>query len=182
MLAACSKIPDSAYINRGDPENLLDVSSEIVSLDISSDTSVQALIEWMDKDAPTRAELYCITGDNQCDQAVKALQLYRVPYLQMPSNERIAVFVYERVLARDCNNRYMDNSINPYHLNHPSFGCSVSANIAQHVTDKKQFIRPELLGLMDADKAIQSVEKYKEASDIRPITSVSEGLVSSSQN
>ena len=35
-LSACSQIPGKAYYNRGDPENLIDVSAETVTIGLAS--------------------------------------------------------------------------------------------------------------------------------------------------
>jgi type IV pilus biogenesis protein CpaD/CtpE len=161
-LMGCATIPPEAYVNRGSPESLLDVSSEVVNLDVSSEQARAELSSWVEEDAPTRAELYCAddVGSSACAEAESIMQLYGIPYQQVSSAEQMAVLIYERVLARDCVNRYIDNAVNPYHLNHPSFGCSTAVNMVQHVTDRRQFIRPNLLDSVDAKKAVQAYDVY----------------------
>lgn len=156
-LMGCATIPPEAYVNRGSPESLLDVSSEVVNLDVGTPQARAELSRWIEEDAPSRAELYCSdTADSSvCEEVESIMQLYGVAYQQVSSSEQMAVLIYERVLARDCVNRYIDNAVNPYHLNHPSFGCSTAVNMVQHVTDKRQFIRPNLLDSADAKKAVQ---------------------------
>ncbi len=164
-LMGCATIPPEAYVNRGSPESLLDVSSEVVNLDVSSPQARAELAQWVEEDAPSRAELYCsdAADPSVCEEAESILQLYGVPYQQVSSSEQVAVLVYERVLARDCVNRYIDNAVNPYHLHHPSFGCSLAVNMVQQVTDRRQFIRPNLLDSMDAKKAAQVHDVYMTA-------------------
>lgn len=176
-LSACSTIPPEAYYNRGAPESLLDVSSEVVSLDVSTASSVDELSHWLNEDTPSRAELYCMQDQESCKEAMSALDVYGVPYQHVASADSSAVLVYERVLARDCENRYIDNSINPYHLNHPTFGCSLAVNMVQHVSDKRQFVRPSLLDTADGRKVSQVIDKYLEPSEIKKSEGVGDSLV-----
>lgn len=162
FLVACSKLPPEAHFARGAPESLLDVSSEVVNLSVGSEASVDELAEWIQQDQPTRAELYCPESSDQCVAAQEALDLYGVPTLYVASVENVASLVYERVLARDCENRYIDNHINPYNLNHPTLGCSVAANMVQMVSDKHQFVRPNLMEPAESYKAVQTYHTYLE--------------------
>ena len=159
-LAACN-VAREAHYNRGAPESLLDVSSEVVNLPVSTPAQVSELSSWVNRDQPTRAELYCRDSDGSCQDAAEVLQLFAVPTLRVPSADSTVTLIYERTLARDCDQRYIDNSQNPHNLNHPVFGCSISANIVQHVSDKKQFVKPSLLGPRDAKKAVQNIEQYR---------------------
>lgn len=143
-LAACNRPPDSAYMNRGGPESLLDVSSEVVNLSIAGHKEVSELAQWIQRDPPTRAELYCAASDARCADARKALELHGVPTNVVGSGDRTVTLVYERILARDCNQRYIDDSQNEYNTPSPSFGCSIAANIVQHVSDKQEFVSPPL--------------------------------------
>jgi hypothetical protein len=161
-LAGCSIMPPEAYYDRGQPESLLDVSSEVVNLPVHSESSLDELTNWINKDQPSRAELYCSPASSQCQAAQDVLDLYGVPTLVMPSDDSMVSLVYERVLARDCENRYIDNSVNPYNLNHPTFGCSLSVNMVQMVSDKHQFVRPNLMDNPDARKAVQAYQSYLE--------------------
>ena len=54
LINACSIIPSDAYFSRGEPESLLDVSSEIVSVRIESERSIDELIDWIDSDQPSK--------------------------------------------------------------------------------------------------------------------------------
>lgn len=181
-LASCASIPPEAYSNRGNPEALLDVSAEVVNLDISTPATVSELEGWVREDAPSRAELYCAAGSELCTKAQAVLARYGIAFEVVPSAEDSAALIYERILARDCENRYIDHSINPYHLSAPTFGCSVSVNIVQHVTDKQQFIRPSLLETQDAAKAIQAHQNYMKPAVIEPLTGVAEGLTDSASS
>lgn len=172
LLAACSQIPGEAYYDRGSPESLLDVSSEVVNLSVTSESALDELANWLNQDQPTRAELYCLDGDARCVAAQEVLDLYGVPSAYAPSGENMVTLVYERVLARDCENRFIDNSVNPYHLNHPTFGCSTAVNMVQMVSDKQQFVRPNLMDMPDAKKASQVYRNYMKA----PVMPENQGL------
>lgn len=158
--SACSEIPKDAYFNRGDPESLLDVSSEVVNLSIGSNGSLDELSEWIHQDQPSRAELYCMDSNEQCAAAQEILDLYGVPSAYVPAADNVVSLVYERVLARDCENSYIDNRVNPYNLNHPTHGCSIAVNMVQMVSDKHQFVRPNLLDRSDAKKAVSVYNEY----------------------
>ena len=160
-LSACQPKPsDSAYYNRGGPESLLDVSSEVVNLSVADPAALQELSTWIKQDQPTRAELYCNDGDARCTQARKVLDLHGVPTMTVPSGEYNVALVYERILARDCKQRFVDNSKNQWNTSHPAFGCSVAANIVQHVSDKQQFIAPNLT---DVPRAVGAAQAYDRA-------------------
>jgi len=165
LLSACSEIPAGAYFNRGTPESLLDVSSEAVSAPIDSEMAIDSLIDWIEEDQPSSAELYCYQEDIFCAAAEEVMNLYGVDYEIVSSPEAVVNLMYERVLARDCENRYIDNSVNPYNMNHPTFGCSVASNMVQMVTDKQQFIKPELSAYPDTRRVLNSYNDYLSGED-----------------
>tara|TARA_B100001123_G_scaffold227300_3_gene255803 strand:+ start:4245 stop:4841 length:597 start_codon:yes stop_codon:yes gene_type:complete len=161
-LQACSILPPQTFTGHGDPESLLDVSTEVVNLSVHDQTAVDSLSQFVEKDQPSRAELYCPAQAEVCEQTMSMLDVYGVPYESFQSSEYMVALVYERVLTRDCENRFIDNTINPYNMHSPTFGCSMAVNMAQMVTDKKQFVRPDLLGPMDAVKGVQIYRNYLE--------------------
>lgn len=177
VLANCSNIPPQAYFAHGSPESLLDVSSEVVNLPVNSETALDELTNWINQDQPSRAELYCMESDVRCSAAQEVLDLYGVPSLYVPSSDNMIALVYERVLARDCENRYIDNHINPYHLNHPTFGCSMAANMVQMVSDKQQFVRPNLMDSAEARKGVQTYRNYLKPTEIKKNEGISDSLL-----
>jgi hypothetical protein len=50
--------------------------------------------------------------------------------------------------------------INPYNLNHPTFGCTIASNMVQMVSDKREFTNPGLTGEADGLKTSQRVGFY----------------------
>jgi hypothetical protein len=150
------------WSSRGAPERLLDVSSEVVNLGVKSGKEVDDLSQWVNRDQPTRAELYCAEGELNCREAKQVLDLYGVPTLMVPSNAGTVTLVYERVLARDCDQRFVDAQDLWYNEHHPAFGCSISANIVQHVTQKQQFVSPNLSDFRDAEAATGSYNRYQQ--------------------
>jgi len=163
LLGGCAGVPSGAYFNRGDPETLLDKTSETIQVSLLSGSSVQDLESILHDDPPSRAELNCSASESLCSRAARALSKQQIPltYAQsMEHGERSVALVYERTVARDCENRYIDNTSNVYNLNPPTFGCSVTANSVQMVTDKHQFTQPKLKDYMDAEKTVQAYGKY----------------------
>lgn len=170
MVVGCNVIPKEAYFDRGQPESLLDQSSEIVNFELNDYSSLDELLNWVNQDQPTRAELYCMDGDPTCIEAEQILKQFGVPSVFVSSADNMVTLVYERVLARDCENRYIENGVNPYNLSHPTFGCSNASNMVQMVTDKRQFTSPALLGLPDAERAQRVIEGYRQPYNATPPT------------
>lgn len=168
-LGACNQIPAEAYFNRGSPESLLDASSEVVNVPLISEASIQEVVQWVDQDQPTQAELYCLSSDPVCAQALETLEMFQVPVNYVSAADNMLTLVYDRVVARDCENRYINNTANPYNLHHPTFGCSNAVNVVQMVGDKRQFTNPALLDFRDGEKAVQSYEMYLEPLENEPI-------------
>lgn len=156
-------IPSSAYYNRGDPENLLDVANETVNIRLNSRAALRELALMVERDPPNRAELGCQQADSLCMQARETLGQHGVP-VQFTDNSAGATLYYERVTARDCENRFVENKNEKHALNAPTFGCSVAANTVQMVGDKRQFSNPRLVDFMDGKKAVQNMERYSKPS------------------
>ncbi|PZP87245.1 MAG: hypothetical protein DI582_00290 [Azospirillum brasilense] len=181
-LSACTKPPASAFYNRGTPESLLDVSSEVVNLSVADQPALAELSTWIKNDQPTRAELYCNEGDPRCTEALKVLDLHGVPTMTVPSGEYSVALVYERLLARDCRQQFVDNSRNPYNAPHPSFGCSIAANMVQHVSNKQQFISPNLTDVPPATNAVQARARAYIPNAAKPAYSVDQSVTQSAQS
>ena len=161
LLVACTPAPKEAYYDRGQPESLLDVSSEVVNVKISSPASVQTVIDTINKEQPTRAEINCQDSDALCREVKNVMHQFKVTTKYTSSRACNVALVYEHILARDCQNRYIDNTPNnANNLNSPTLGCSVSVNMVQMVTDKRQFTDPVIMNAPDANKGIQAVGNY----------------------
>jgi hypothetical protein len=160
LLGACTQPPNSAYLDRGHPQSLLDVSSEVVSLSVAGKTDLDALSTWIAKDQPTRAELFCEEATPDCKSAKKILEAANVGVEVNPSPNNTVTLVYERILARDCSARYNDGYHSQYNAYTTSFGCAVSANMVQQVSDKRDFINPNL---SDDPSARGAVSAYQRA-------------------
>ena len=176
LLSAC-RPPDSAYDNRGGPESLIDVSSEVVNLTVTSAQEVNDLSAWIEGDQPTRAELYCLEGEPLCIEAGQALDLFGVPTQRINSSAATVTLVYERILARDCDHRYVeDKSLT--NVVQPALGCSLAANMVQQITNKQQIVRPNLMDYPDAAKAVQVHDNYRLPPVVREPLSIDESAVS----
>jgi hypothetical protein len=159
-LAACNGEGPGPAVSVGDPERLLDVSSEVVTLSLSTNDSVSKLTETLNSDAPARAELSCAFKDTRCTQAKALLNRRGIPLTMVDGKGDSVSLYYERVVARDCDQRYYDNTRNNRSENHEAFGCATVANMVQMVSDKKQFTNPALMELPDAEKAVQGYRAY----------------------
>lgn len=185
LLAGCGHPPSSpstAYLNRGGPESLIDVSSEVVNLRAATAKDVRELGTWIAKDAPSRAQLNCATDSKSCKDARKLLTARGVTVTDGLTGDDSVTLVYERVVVRDCEQRYVDNRDNFYNLNHPSFGCAVASNMVRQVTNKEEFINPDL---SDSPSAVRAVNDYRRAHTPRPVVApydINESLTSSAKS
>ena len=171
LLSACSDLKEGyVYHTNGQPEALLDLSAEIVNFDITTESSVDQIVDWIATDTPTRAEVYCTDNDPVCLETQDALYNLGVPFEYIAASDNSITLVYERVLTRDCESRYINNTYNQSNLNHPTFGCSAASNMVQMVTDKKQFVAPNLLDYPDAEKGVSAYEMYLERPDFNQQT------------
>lgn len=143
-LAGCERPPAAAFSAAGEPASLLDVSSEVVNLSVASKDEVRQLGDWIRKDQPTRAEIYCASGDLLCSDAKKLLDLKAVPSVMVPSDRRMVSLVYERILARDCSPRFTGKPADMFGTHDGGFGCATAANIVQHVSNKQQLLNPNI--------------------------------------
>lgn len=183
LAAACGLPPsDSAYQTRGTPESLLDISSEVVTLNTASPEDITDLSAWISRDQPTRAELNCDISGKHCRDAEKMLRKKGVPVSQGAYGAQAVTLVYERVITRDCDQRHVDNPNKYYNTNSPAFGCSVASNMIQHVTDKQEFVNPNTL---DPASAARGVSTMQRANKPRPIVApyrIDDSIVSKSKS
>jgi len=159
-IAACTPVPKEAYFNHGEPESLLDISTEVVNVGLTSQASVEKVIAVINKEQPTRAQVSCRDGDPLCRQVKSVMKQFKVPVQYHTAKASTVAIIYERVMARNCQNRYIDNAPNLDNLNSPTLGCSVAINTVQLVTDKHQFTDPALMGDPDAVKPLQAMTNY----------------------
>ncbi len=181
-LSACGTPPNAtSHLTRG-PESLIDVSAEIVNLGVSNPSEIKELAAWIDRDRPTRAELSCVAGTKQCVDAQKVLELNGVPFAAGTNAENSVTLFYERILARDCDQSYVDNPNNSYNVTHPHFGCAVSANMVQHVSDKQQFISPNVSDAPSAVRGVNDIKRAYAPREIVPPYSIDEALTNKAKS
>lgn len=178
FLVSCSEIPKEAYFTHGQPETLLVHSKQEESFDITGKDSVKRILQWASQAKPSQASLHCKETNKFCNKIEKVMERNGISTTRVASHSNHVTFTYDKIAARDCENRYVDNMINPYNLNHPAYGCSMAVNMAQMVTDRREFDEPDLVDDMDARKAVQAVDVYTTAS--KPSTSFE--TLSSSQS
>lgn len=158
--AACTPIPASHYASPGEPRSLLDLSSEVVNLPIIDDQSIDELAQWVQQDQPTLAELYCPADNMLCAMAQDVFDLYGVPTHYIPAEHAAISLIYDRILARSCDPRFVENRGHDYHLSQPNFGCATAKNMLQMVSDKQQFVNPNLMDYHDAKKMVGAYRNY----------------------
>jgi hypothetical protein len=158
LLQACSGQKAPNIITA---ESLIDRSSERVTFSLAAPSAKQDITEWLAKDMPSRVELECASGDNGlCNLIAQELD-QRGVLVQMGTavGQPKEILIYERFVARSCDNRYKNNSFNPLNRNYAALGCSVSSNIVQSVSDSAQFTNPPMMGDAPANQAVRAVRK-----------------------
>lgn len=156
---SCSKIPDEAYFTRGQPESLLSVNTEAITIDLAQRNALATLTSYVSSEDASRAVVTCSNG-LVCTRAQAVLDQYNVPYDVVSGATNSVAIEYDRIEARDCDNRFISNHNNPYNLNHPTFGCSMAMNQVMMVRDKRQYTDPLVLGPYDGFKAAQNYDTY----------------------
>ena len=158
-LQSCSRIPDEAAWTRGQPESLLSVNTESVSIDLGQRNALATLVNNLNSREASRAVLTC-SNTLVCGRAETLLNSYDVPYeVQTGATNSVAI-ISDQITARDCDNAFVSNHNNPYNMNHTTFGCSSAMNQAMMVRDKRQFTDPLVLGPYDGFKAAQNYDSY----------------------
>ncbi len=169
LVAACDRTPNEVYVDRGDPERLIDHSSETVTLSLKPKNALTKLAEMVAEDRPSSAQLKCSFKSARCTQAKEIFERNGVQINLTSEQSNRVVLHYERVVTRDCNPHFIDNMEGNRSFNHPSFGCAVSANMVQMVSDKHQFTNPALMDYPDAVKAEQNYRGYLQSSATRQV-------------
>lgn len=163
LVAACSPLPAKHYRSPGQPESLLDKTSEKVSFGLKTKTFEKDLTSWLDKDQPTRAMVACNDTTQGCKQSKRILKSFNVPFESVaPTKQGEAVtLIYDRLNTRKCQNQFISNHHNFRNTNHPSFGCSVSTNSLLMINEVEQLVNPPLSGMQDAEKAVNKIDHYR---------------------
>jgi hypothetical protein len=158
LIQSCSQIPAEAGFTRGQPESLLSVNSESISIDLGQRNALAQVVNYLNNE-PSRAVLTC-SNNLICSRVETILSSYGIAYeVQSGAGNSVEV-VFDKILARDCDNKFVSNHNNPYNLNHPTYGCSTAMNQAMMVRDKRQFTDPLVLGPYDGFKASQNYDSY----------------------
>ncbi len=166
LLGACQKQPEGARNAHISPETLMNVSVEQMVIPLDSAAGVENLISQLNQQQPSQAVLQCAGNDMLCKNARKALEQFGVPSVEQPGNGgNQVVLAYEQLITQECDPKFVDNSINPNNLSHPSFGCAASSNMVQMVNDKRQFTNPAILGKTDGSKAAQNYSEYSKPTE-----------------
>ena len=169
LVVACDRTPNEVYPNSGDPEGLIDSSSETVTFGLKAKSSLTKLSEMIREDRPSSVELRCSLKSTRCAQAKEIFERNGIQINLTSEQSNSVLLSYERVMVRDCNPHFIDNMSGSRSFNHPSFGCAVAGNMVQMVSDKQQFTNPSLLDFPDAEKASQSYSDYLKPSSKREV-------------
>ncbi len=162
LLSACEQIPSERYADQSNPDHLIVTNSELVTITLSAKDASERLNDALSDNPPDRAVINCSPTESACKKATKALSKHHVPMETLIDANAAAniTLVYDKLAAKECDNRYRDNSQNSNNLNHQAYGCSIGANIAQMVTDKRQFTKPSLMDYTDGEKAASNYDSY----------------------
>lgn len=169
LVQACAVAPADRFNGSGQPESLLDLSSEVVNLAIADEQSIDELAQWIQQDQPSVAELYCPANNILCAMTQDVFDLYGVPTHYIPAETASVSLIYDRILARSCDPRFVDEPGVDYHAPSPHFGCATAKNMLQMVSDKQQFVNPNLMDYHDAKKLIGAYRNYLVST---PVTSL----------
>ncbi len=166
-LFACAPVSEKDYVTPGQPESLIQTSSERVSLDASLDTLTQTLTSWLRKDKPARIEASCHSANKECTRALNIAAAHQVEVMKKPvqGKERL-VLVYERLYTKRCDPSYVSNHYNFRQLNHPAMGCATATNMLKMIGDPKQVTSPVLSAPADGAKAAEVVRQRYRAEPI----------------
>ena len=160
VLAACAEVPPDPYSDKGAPETMLSVSSEVVNFDLDSPSLLGDLSDALTKNPPSSATLNCSSTGQVCANVRAVFNRFDI-HLQESSGKEVGVtLLYDRMVTHSCQNRYVDNMFDHNELNHPAFGCSVRSNMLNMVVDKKQFTSPAALDPRDGEKVEQNYQDY----------------------
>lgn len=159
-ISACTEPYNEVAVDPGNPERLIDKSAETVTFGLKAKNSVTKLSDMVRQDRPSSAELRCSLSNPRCTQAKEIFERNGIQVNLGGEQNNSVVLSYNRVMVRDCDQRYVDNMSGNRSLNHPAFGCSIAGNMVQMVSDKSQFTNPSLTDLPDAEKANQAYGDY----------------------
>lgn len=157
---ACSIIPQAGYSDQWKFESLIDVTTESVNVDLGRRNALAQVANLTSSPNLASATLYC-SNTQLCERTAKLLRSKDVSYEIKQAETNVASLNFERPVARDCDNRFITNHINPYNLHHPTFGCANGINSAQMIRDKRQVTDPLILGPYDGFKATQNYDSYQ---------------------
>lgn len=163
-ISACTEPYNDVAVDSGNPERLIDKSAETVTFGLRARNSVAKLSDMVKQDRPSSVELRCSLSSPRCTQAKEVFERSGVQVNLSDEQNNSVVLSYNRVMVRDCDQRYVDNMGGDRSINHPAFGCSIAGNMVQMVSDKSQFTNPSLTDLPDAEKAAQSYGEYSKPS------------------
>lgn len=159
-VSACTEPYNVVAVDAGNPERLIDNSTETITFSLKSKNSLSKLKDMVKEDRPSSVELRCSLSSSRCAQAKEIFERNGIQINVTSEESNSVVLSYNRVMVRDCDQRFVDNMSGNRSINHPAFGCSIAGNMVQMVSDKSQFTNPSLTDLPDAEKAGQSYSEY----------------------
>lgn len=169
LLSSCIGEPSTKDVRASAPERLIDTSLETKNLSLGTKNSVSALTKIVSEDRPSSAELGCSLSSTRCAQAKEIFERNSIPFSLSGEKANSVVLSYKKVSVRDCNPQYIDDMGGGRSVNHSGFGCAVASNTVQMVSNRRQFVEPNLLDFPDAEKAVQSYSEYQKPSSKREV-------------
>jgi len=164
VLTACQNVPKDGYANPGDPERQLVITTEITSIELQNENSLNKLKESIRAATPKTAQLACTSQSTLCNSAKSVLMNANIPLEIKPPNPEDAqdtvTLTYEHLAASMCDARYKDNAANSANTGSAQIGCSIRSNMMHMVSDKQQFSNPSMLDYTDGEKAAKNYQNY----------------------
>lgn len=132
-------------------ETLIKSTAEKISFPIVDSSSLEAIENWVaNGEAPTNAEISCVSSENTCNRVRNLLTNRGIPVNESAaaadSSAGNVSLTYNRIIAHDCGTN--------------SFGCSTSVNAIHMVTNREQFIKPAMSDLQDAASSVRAVGRF----------------------
>jgi hypothetical protein len=129
LFSGCSMKKNSFTYKSDGPlgvEGLVSRSLEQISFSSASPSAVKEIRDWIKKDTPQKAEIFCTKTNSKFHEIIKILVEYQIPYEIKENNDSSndVILYYSEVTNLDCSDLLDDKN---------AFGCARSTNMLNMV-------------------------------------------------